>query len=383
MNIDYAVSFSVEGDSGKNKATREKARNLKLLSNNFSFYTLDNIMSFGIKNKLFKMMRIFLFEIYYFFYTLINIKNRKPDIIYSRNFFGFGPWLISNIFNITWIKEQHGDNFEEMKLLHGTSKIKLFLYKLLEKYGLFFLKKTDGIIFNNPLLEESFIKKFNINNYTKTISIYNGSNTNDFFPIATEKAKKKLHLNNSYDYFLFIGSISKWHGVDLLLKTMNCFFENYKSTSKKVKLLIVGGKNNDYYHSLKNKYQSDDIIFTGRVPVKKAKYYINASKICFLPVKNNRTSPGSPLKLYDYISCGKPVISQSNTKGYSNIVENYNLGVSCDFYNSQKSANIINDFYKSFNEKKYLINNRKAAEEELNWSNVIENWISFANEISD
>jgi len=67
LNIDYAVSFSVEGDSGKNKATREKARNLKLLSNNFSFYTLDNIMSFGIKNKLFKMMRIFLFEIYYFF----------------------------------------------------------------------------------------------------------------------------------------------------------------------------------------------------------------------------------------------------------------------------------------------------------------------------
>src|SRR5690606_39279334 len=41
---------------------------------------------------------------------------------------------------------------------------------------------------------------------------------------------------------------------------------------------------------------------------------IKASDLCLLPVKNNRASPGSPLKLYDYISNGRFVLDRKSTR---------------------------------------------------------------------
>ena len=144
---------------------------------------------------------------------------------------------------------------------------------------------------------------------------------------------------------------------------------------------MVGGKNNTYFNTLKDEYKSDNIIFTGQVPIKKAKYYINASLICFLPTSNNRTSPGSPLKLYDYIACGKPIITQKETNGYSDIIDRYDLGITCDFNKTNNAVEKINSFYKNLNINYYKKNNREVAENKLNWSNVIDKWLDFANEL--
>jgi len=73
MNIDYVVSFSVNGNSGKNKATREKASELKKISKTFIFYSLDNINILK-NNKFFKFISMILLELYYIFKTLITYK---------------------------------------------------------------------------------------------------------------------------------------------------------------------------------------------------------------------------------------------------------------------------------------------------------------------
>jgi len=376
LNIDYVISFSIKGDSGKNKATREKSKLLSLKANSFKIYKLDDLEILPMHNKVFKLAVLFIFEFYYLFKTIFN--NRKPDLIFTRSFFGFGTYLISIIYNSKLIREKHGDFYEEALILFKKNIVTKFIFRLIQKYKLFFLKRANGVIFNNPELENSYNDKYNLNKHVKTTSVYNGANTEEFEIIDADKAKNMLNLSNNTDYFLFIGSMSKWHGVDLLLDTYNQYKKNYIDNTK---LLMVGGKDNTYYHYLKDKYESKNIIFTGKVPLEKAKLYINASLIGFLPVNNNRTSPGSPLKLYDYIACGKPIITQVDTIGYSNIILKYNLGITCDFRNSKSASKKIKEFYENLDKEFYRRNNRLVAEENLNWSNVINEWLCFAKKL--
>jgi glycosyltransferase involved in cell wall biosynthesis len=63
-------------------------------------------------------------------------------------------------------------------------------------------------------------------------------------------------------------------------------------------------------------------IFTGVIAYDRVPLYINASDICTAPFIFARNSKIglSPLKLYEYMACGKPVIA-SSIKGVSDALE--------------------------------------------------------------
>jgi glycosyltransferase involved in cell wall biosynthesis len=67
----------------------------------------------------------------------------------------------------------------------------------------------------------------------------------------------------------------------------------------------------------------DKFIFTGKVPYEKIPLYINASEICVV-YKKPFKSGFSPLKLYEYMACGKPVVA-SNVDGFE-ILEQLKAG---------------------------------------------------------
>ena len=60
-----------------------------------------------------------------------------------------------------------------------------------------------------------------------------------------------------------------------------------------------------------------------------------------LPVKGNRVSPGSPLKLYDYMKHSKFIIVQQGMLGYCDEVERYGKGVCVDFKDPSEVAAIL------------------------------------------
>lgn len=122
-----------------------------------------------------------------------------------------------------------------------------------------------------------------------------------------------------------------------------------------------------------------NVKFVEPVPSILARKYINASDFCLLPAKQVRLSPGSPIKLYDYISCGKPIIAQSNLLGYSDEVENYDLGYLVDFTKPEEAAFELERILKL--KKDFSIHNRKMAVEKLSWENRIQDWVKFAKEI--
>jgi len=77
------------------------------------------------------------------------------------------------------------------------------------------------------------------------------------------------------------------------------------------RLLIVG--EGDLYRELqriRKDYGLKQVILVGRQPYERIPEYIAASDVCLLPAYNNEVMRNIvPIKMYEYMACGKPVIS--------------------------------------------------------------------------
>jgi glycosyltransferase involved in cell wall biosynthesis len=82
---------------------------------------------------------------------------------------------------------------------------------------------------------------------------------------------------------------------------------------KKLRFLIVGDgplKKNLMDRVLESGFQ-EEFIFTGMVDYNEIPLFINLADICVAPFisKRNDKTGVSPLKVYEYMACGKPVVA--------------------------------------------------------------------------
>lgn len=365
MKVIYIIGFSIEGNSGKNKATREKARVLKEKVGDDNFFFYNNRFRGGV---LYRLFGVFWFDL------LLSTKllfKKNDFIVVQRVLFLPFTRLLLFFKGIKVVSEFHADLKDEIPHLGKGKHIQAILKLLVPIYNLNY-KLSHGIIYNHPSLKEKFDTIYKV----PSIYSYNGANYEEFTSEHPSIARKKVNISNDKIVFLFLGSVSKWHGVDYLIEIFN---EQRIIENRSLFLYIVGAKDNFYTQQIKQRVQNDNVVFIEPVDTITAKDYINASDYCMLPVRQIRISPGSPLKLYDYIACGKPVIAQSDVKGYSDEVENYNLGYSVDFTNPNKSAESILKIIEE--EKDFSVNNRKRAIEDLSWEARIDHWIKFLQKI--
>jgi len=160
--------------------------------------------------------------------------------------------------------------------------------------------------------------------------IENGANTELFKPIKDDNTikgiKNRLHINDSESVVIFVGNLAPWQGVEYLLHAVPLIVEE----KPKTKFLIVGdGIMKDKLKSLTKELNiRRSIIFTGTVPYESVPEYMNLSDICVAPfIRTRNESIGlSPLKIYEYLSCGKPVVA-SDIRGVGTILESSNSGI--------------------------------------------------------
>jgi glycosyltransferase involved in cell wall biosynthesis len=366
MKIDYVISINIEGNYGKSKATKEKINHLVKINEDTNIYSLNQSR---LRNK---YISIIYLEIAYLLKVIFS--KRKPDIIFTRSYFMFGTYLVSKLFKTIVIREIHADFYDESRILFKNSKLKQKMSKLYTKYSNWFNNRSDGLIFNNILLENYFKNNY-LSDSVKTKTIHNGTDIGFFIPKDEVRSKKILNLEIEKKYLLFLGSVSKWHGIEYALEMFR-YLQKYDSSYH---LLIVGGSNNGYLSKIKDQYNNlENITFAGKVNKETAVFYINSSAVCLLPLNDIRISPGSPLKLFDYAACGKAIITQENMVGYSDIVTKYKLGASCNFMNPEKSASFINEFIKLMDSAYYLNNNRLNAVKHFDWEVIMREWVEFA-----
>ncbi|PTO86000.1 hypothetical protein [Vibrio splendidus] len=312
MNVIYSIGFDVEKAGGKSRATRQKARALSSLCDDFKYLYPSE--------KLPLILSIIINELY----TIFLILTQRPDVVVYRGYVGILHYLIKDIVKTKYFREVHAYSIEEVALLKK-SNIKKFTIKCVSKLILKLELASDKLIFNHPNLKKFFINELGFTN--QAVSCYNG-----FEKEVIDISESEPILSSLSDKYVFVftGSASVWHGVDYILDLAKEF-----SVRKDVVFLFAGGKVES---------QLDNVINISPCDSKLCDYIISISDCCLLPVKNNRVSPGSPLKLYDYVKLGKPVVAPIDTLGYSDEVQRYGSYQLVDFSNSKETYTSLSHY---------------------------------------
>jgi glycosyltransferase involved in cell wall biosynthesis len=153
---------------------------------------------------------------------------------------------------------------------------------------------------------------------SKTVYVKAAVNTNLFKPdpMARKKIRDSLNINDSTVVVGYVGTFQSWHGVDDLLEATRHFEQR-----NDVKFILVGP-----IKGIQKPLQSN-VIMVGPVPYDAVYQYINAFDIAVAPYNLLKSSAerklkgmGSPLKILEYMACGKPCIA-SSIKQVTDILE--------------------------------------------------------------
>ncbi len=251
--------------------------------NIFNFYNVKKKFRFK-KIKYFKKfplgIKFYLFSIF----SIIESMKFKPEIYITRNF--FTCFLLTLCKKKTILELHHGLNTE--------SRIVRFIVKnydfLNSKYLVKFIAITNNV-------KNDYISKYSIKS-DKIIMLPSGSSIKENYRYKIKK--KKLNIG-------YLGSLYKSRGLNLIIKLAQIDPQNnyYIYGNKKQLKLSISKKIE------KNLYIND------YVPYKKISKILLNMDLLLMPYTSSITVAGdvgditkytSPLKLFDYLSVGRPIM---------------------------------------------------------------------------
>ncbi len=343
----YSCGFEVGGHAGKNRATMQKLQALAKLSN-------LAIIDLKSKSMAIKPFSLIFTEFKNCFFIITN----KPDVYISRGFVGFISLYLAKFLAITTVREIHANALNEVSQLNK-SQFSKFLLILLSKLTHKIDLSADIRIFNHPQLLKWF--KDNFHSYVNDGYVYNGFDYGARSKLTYEQARSKFKFDPNDLICVFTGSASKWHGTDYLLSVAK------ELSERKLPIKIVcGGGKISLADNIENFINIAPLDPMGCADL------IAAADICLLPVLDSRTSPGSPLKLYDYILAKKFVLTQINTLGYSDEVLAYGNGLLTDFTNTLEVANLLSGFNRAIDQSISEIDISRFS-----WDSRMREWLNL------
>lgn len=321
MKILYACDFYISKElNGKNRATAQKLKALGELCE----LTIVCAQRQSRLLRAFEIVRIELRCVHVLFKT-------RPDFFISRGYVGFISCFISKLLAVQTVREVHADVLGEIPLLRFnglTRKIVSFASIISDLLN----RMSDIRIFNHPYLMRWYQEKVCSQKKNDFFS-YNGFDPDAVSHLSKYEARSRMSIDQDATCLVFVGGASEWHGVEYLISLQKEFIHAGDDIQ-----IIVGGGDISSYDPAELCRNITPLDSDGCAKL------IRAADLCLLPVKQNRVSPGSPLKLYDYIANGRFVAAQKGVSGYDDEVITHKVGLSLDFTDSASARSAIIDY---------------------------------------
>ncbi len=271
-------------DASKGKATKHFSR-LRTYYNYISLYAPEHF---------FKVLEI-LYNIISYFRLKKIIKNGDIDLIFDRYaLFGFSPIWVAKQYRIPIICE--------VNIISSLEDVRKARFKWLAQ-------KIEKIILSNVqlLVVVSTNLKKNIRASgcrTPIVVLPNAVNPNLFVLKENYNLKLKYRKSESIVLIGFLGRLVSWYKLhEAVVSTRRLIDQGYP-----VHLLIIGeGKCRSELEKLITELEiKDHIHLTGYIDHNLIPYYIKQIDIAILP---NTNEWGSPMKLFEYMVMGKPIVA--------------------------------------------------------------------------
>lgn len=249
-------------------------------------------------------------------------------------------------------------------------------YELMEKKA---LHEAHHVIAISESLKDYIVEKMQVPHEKVTV-IPNAVDTQIFSPVPKDMAlKKSLGLNENTFVVGFLGSITAYEGVELIIEAAG----SMKRSGLDIAMVIVG--DGMYLEKLKEDVRIlglDNIHFTGRVPFKDVRKYYSIFDVCPFPRLNYevcRIIP--PLKIFEAMAMKVPVIV-SDLPALTEIIEPEVTGLAASAGSSLGLTEAIHRLYsdrrqsEEFAEKAY-----QTVINEKNWAANAEKYVRLYNKL--
>jgi glycosyltransferase involved in cell wall biosynthesis len=246
-------------------------------------------------------------------FLLISLFGKLPqyDVIYARDYHTVILALLPRLFfRKKLVYEINGIANEEQKLKKDSFLNRILVF-LIEKAERMATRCSDRIVSVTPqilshLMTNSFYHP------EKVEVIGNGVDIKKFRPIHNEALlgewKERLGIRKEEIVIAFVGNLARWQGVNILIESAIRLL----SRGERLKLLLVGDGplKKELVRKVMGSVFSKEFIFTGMIRYEDIPILINLADICVAPFisRRNRITGVSPLKVFEYMACGKPVI---------------------------------------------------------------------------
>ena len=297
----------------------------------FDFYNVKS--KFKIK-KLDKYKKFPLGFKYYLFSILSIVESLsfKPDIYITRNFF--------TSFLLTILRKKN-----ILELHHGIETESRIVRFIVKNSNFFNYKYLIRLVAITNSVKNFYQDKFNINANKIIVAPSGTSIENKSFNI-TLKNKKRLNIG-------YFGSLYKSRGVDLILKLSKIDTDN--------NYFIFGNLNQ--YKNIKYKNYNHNLYLHDYLPYKEVSKNISKMDILLMPYQEKIVAAGnvgniinftSPLKLFDYMACGKIIVS-SHVKVLKEILKEKKNVIFVRNFNNVYSWKKEIQKIKFLNDKRFII----------------------------
>lgn len=294
---------------------------------------------------------------------ILQIKQSKNiNLLFVRNdpIMGIFAILLSVfmnlpfVFQLSHLKEESFLVFGKAGLMPDPffSRTKGMLGILLRHYV---LKKSHLVLPVSKIMKEYLAKKGVLKSKMITIPLAANIHSTNNINNARNHIRSEFGLNSESNILIYIGTMSRGRGLQIIIEA----FEKVRNINHNAFLLMIGGDENpgdiDFLKTIvKNKNLIEHVCFTGLIPRKKTSEYVQGSDLGLSPFPPYGVlTMNSPMKLFEYLGCGIPVIGTDipeqrkiiNESG-GGIITNYDIG--------QFSEAIINMLEKDPSERRAM-----------------------------
>lgn len=235
-----------------------------------------------------------------------QLKRFKPDIVILRWQRYLSCLILCRLFRIPVIVEQNGPALENAFI---PRKYRFRWFRFWQWFEICNLKLADHIMTVSEPLKQYYIKKGLPSGRITTVP--NGVDTDMFHPqIDSNPLKKNLGLEGKL-VVGFAGHFSPWHGLGFLAKAMKKYLASSKTRvgyKDNIVLLIIGSKET---HFIMPDLPESRTVITGYVPHTEMPFYLDVIDIFIAPYPRIEPFYFSPLKVFEAMSMGKPVLASA------------------------------------------------------------------------
>lgn len=295
------------------------------------------------------------------FYLLRRFIFFRPDVVFFFEILMNPlPLALSRLFRRPFVTYINGIACEEMKL-KGTSNAMIWLVEKMQKLYTVYADKvfaiTDTVI--DHLISCHGLGK------EKTSILSSAVDTGQFRPVDKSACRMETGLPPETPVVGFCGSFLPWQGLDYLLFAAPFVIKEIPDVT--FVLLGQGMMKREWEQQAHRLMIRDAVRFLDPVAINEVHKYINAFDVCVVFFKPLRENTGDPTKLYEYLACGRAVVTNRYPK-YGGLVEAYNAGISVDAEKPEKLAEALITLLKDAGLRDSLAKNgREAVVKSFSW----------------